>query len=141
MIFSEVRALAGMGNLEICLGLETVSRHIFSVLVLVLRIMSWFWRWSWSEFLLFLQFQNIRPEVVLHTVHTPFFLVSLLGDERAMSIIFTCGLVLPECRLYSHLLFYQRFNVFDVFNFRWRQLCPPSYNCVRHHTVCIQMIQ
>jgi len=59
---------AGMGSLETCLGLETVSRRIFNALVLiklltylrtylletvltlVLREMCWSWCRSWSKF-------------------------------------------------------------------------------------------
>ena len=57
------------------LGLETVSRRIFSVLVLrsdvlVLRRMFWcrcrFWSNCFNYFL-FLQLQSIRPEVVVHS--------------------------------------------------------------------------
>ena len=70
------------------LGLETVSRRIFSVLflrsdVLVLRKMSPCWCRSWLIFyFLFPQFQNV-PSVV----HTPFFIVISFTDERAMSIV------------------------------------------------------
>jgi len=85
-----------MGSLETCLVLKMVSRprRLFSVLilvlrpsvlVLVLRKMSWCQSLSKFLFFLFLQFQNIRTEVVLHT---PFFMVILLTEEHAVSISF-----------------------------------------------------